>query len=137
MNAKEQLERLNDLYERLNDKQSRREKMVSAATNVTMQLEGDRVQTSGSKDRVGTLSGMIVDMDMQIARLLEEYSTTLQIVFGLMTKLDKQDHFDVIFHRYIEHKTIEETADIMCRGTEAIKKIQRDAIAGLEDIFEK
>lgn len=132
MNAREQLERLNYLYDKLADKQNRREKMVSAATNVTMQLEGDRVQTSGDKDRVGSLAGMIVDMDWQIAKLLEEYSATLMLVFDLMLGLEKRSHYDVLFHRYIEHKTVEETADIMCLSSERIKSLQREAIAELE-----
>lgn len=135
MNVREQLERLNYLNEKLEDKQSRREKMVSAATNVTARLEGDRVQTSGDKDRIGTLAGMLVDLDKEIAVLLEEYSSALQVVFDMMLGLEKKDHYDVIFHRFIEHKSVEETADIMCRSVDHTKRLQRDAIAELEARF--
>lgn len=132
MKAREQFERLGELYRLLADKQYRRERIISAVTSISVPMESDRVQTSGDKDRIGNAVAKTADLDREIAELMEQYSECLLECFDLIQGLENKAHFDVLMHRFIERKSIGETAEEMCLSPDYVKQLQRAAMRILD-----
>lgn len=81
------------------------------ALGITANMDGERVQSTGSKDKMGNAVTKCVDMEAEIDRLVDILIDTKKDVIQVIEGLHSAVEYDVLHMRYIQYKTLEEIAD--------------------------
>ena len=93
------------------EKKRYRELTLTAATSTTASMSGDRVQSSGSKQRMADTVDRCIDyerkIDARIAELTEERDSIIRTIERL-----PWDKYDLLHLVYVQYKTLKEVAAI-------------------------
>lgn len=104
----EQPERLDTIIKnKLIEKQQWRD----IALGITASMEGERVQSSGSQQKMADAIGRCVDMEAEIDRLVDKLIDTKKDVVQTIELLDSPTEYNVLHMRYIQYKSLQEIAD--------------------------
>ena len=92
------------------------------ALGITSNTEGERVQSSGAKDKMASAVEKCVDMESEIDRLVDKLIDTKKDVIETIEQLYSPTEYNVLHMRFIQYKTLEEIADHYGRNYEWAKK---------------
>ena len=81
------------------------------ALGITANMEGERVQASGSKSKMAEAVDKCVDMEAEINSLIDELIETKKDVIQTIEQLDSPIEYNVLHMRYIQYFTLQEIAD--------------------------
>lgn len=81
------------------------------ALGITASMEGERVQSSGSQQKMADAIGRCVDMEAEIDRLVDNLIDTKKEVVQAIERLDSPTEYNVLHMRYIQYKSLQEIAD--------------------------
>ena len=81
------------------------------ALGITASMEGERVQSSGSQQKMADAIGRCVDMEAEIDRLVDNLIDTKKEVVQTIERLDSPTEYNVLHMRYIQYKSLQEIAD--------------------------
>ena len=112
MNAERFLEQLNGFDRELDNKRSELERWRSIATRVTTMLGNERVQTSGSQQKMADATCMMIEVEGEIKRYIEKMAQTWLDVTGVINQLEQEER-DLLHKVYVQGYTVE-TAAKMC-----------------------
>lgn len=138
--VKEYLYRIDDIDNRIRNKHKEKDKhhslMMDRATTITANMSGDRVQSSGSKQR---MADTVVDkltyiqnIDKKIAKLEEEK----QEISDTIDLLPKDEH-DIIHKCYVQHMSLKEVAAERKESYSSTTTIHGTALKRLGKIIEE
>lgn len=119
----------------INNKQIELEQMYTLATNVTVSTDNERVQTSGSKDKVGDTVSKIVDLQNEINNMIDEFVDKKQEIIKTIEKLSNADEYDVLHKHYIQNKNWVQIAEDMSYSYQGIHKIHNRALKEVQMIL--
>jgi len=108
ISAKQYLQQVSRLDKMINNKLSEIYQLRNMATSITVANEGDRVQTSGSKDRMGDAVAKIVDLEDEAHDLIVQYTEMYKRIVSQIEAVQKEKYYMVLHMRYIECKTFEQ-----------------------------
>lgn len=80
------------------------------ALGITANMEGERVQSSGSKSKMANAIERCVDMETEIDNLIDELVDTKKKVIQTIERLDNAVEYDVLHRRYIQYQEFDEIA---------------------------
>lgn len=81
------------------------------ATNITANTNGERVQSSGVKEKMADAVIRCVDMEAEIDRLVDRLVETRKEVIRTIEQIDSPIEYNLLHMRYIQYKSLQEIAD--------------------------
>lgn len=81
------------------------------ALGITANMEGERVQSSGSKSKMANAIEKCVDMEAEIDNLIDKLIDTKKEVVQTIEKLDSPTEYNFLHMRYIQYLSLQEIAD--------------------------
>lgn len=137
MTAKQYLSQISRLNKMIANKLSEIYQLKSMALNISVLNEEDKVQTSGSKDRIGDMVSKIVDMEKETQQYVDAYTDLRRKTIMQIDSMPKENHYKVLFAKYIEDKTFDVIAEEMGYSWRQIIRIHGDALAEFERMYRK
>ena len=111
MEAKEFLRQVEKLDVLIQNKLIEQRQWRDIALGITGNMEGERVQSSGGKDKMADAVGRCVDMEAEINSLVDNLIATKKAVVAAIEQLDSPIEYNVLHMRYIQFKGLQDIAD--------------------------
>lgn len=109
--AQTYLEQVEKLDARIRNKLIEQQQWRDIALGITANMEGERVQSSGAKNKMADAIGRCVDMEAEIDSLIDILVDTKKEVIQTIERLDSAVEYDVLHRRYIQFQDLQEIAD--------------------------
>lgn len=110
MRAKEYLLQIIKLDKMIQNKTIEKEQWMTMAMSTTAASNGERVQSSGSQQKMADAVIRYVELDQQIDRYIDSLIDTKQDVIMTIEKLPATE-YDILHMVYIQGKDLHEVAD--------------------------
>ena len=81
------------------------------ALGITANMEGERVQSSGSQQKMADAIAKCVDMEAEIDRLVDKFIDKKKEVVQVIEQVDSPIEYDVLHKIYIQYMTLQDVAD--------------------------
>lgn len=88
-----------------------KQQMRDIALGITANMDGERVQSSGSKSKMSDALDKVVDIEAEIDRLIDRYIDIKRDVIATIEKLDIVMEYNIMHMRYIQGLSFQEIAD--------------------------
>lgn len=111
MDAKEFLRLPEKLDVRIKNKLIEQQQWRDLALGITANMDGERVQSTGTKTKMADAINKCVDMEAEIDSLIDELVDTKKKVIEAIEKLDSPVEYDVLHRRYIQYQSLQDVAD--------------------------
>lgn len=109
--AIELLESVAKLDTLIRNKLIERQQMKELALGITANMDGERVQSSGSKSKMANAVERCVDMEAEIDSLIDKLIDAKKEVIQVIEQLDNPTEYNLLHMKYIQHKSLQEIAD--------------------------
>ena len=110
-NAQIYLEQVEKLDSIIKNKLIEKQQWKDIALGITANMDGERVQSSGGKDKMGEAVIKCIDIEAEIDRLIDKLIDTKKDVIQTIEELYSPTEYNVLHLRYIQYKTLQEIAD--------------------------
>lgn len=111
MDAKQFLNQLKKLDKMIENKLAEKARWKTMATKTTAQIGGERVQSSGSKQKMADAVGSYVDIEREIDEQIDKLVDTRQEVISVIEKLNTTE-YDLLHKVYVQYLSLYEVADM-------------------------
>lgn len=111
MEAKQFLNQLKKLDKMIENKLAEKARWQAMATRTTAQIGGERVQSSGSKQRMADAVGSYLDIEREIDEQVDKLVDTRQEVICVIEKLNTTE-YDLLHKVYVQYMSLYEVADM-------------------------
>ena len=81
------------------------------ALGITANMDGECVQSTGSKNKMADAINKCVDMEAEIDRLIDKLIDAKKEVIQTIEKLDSPTEYNILHMRYIQYLSLQEIAD--------------------------
>lgn len=112
MTAKEYLSQIRKIDIMINYKQKQLDELQHTADSITANVSSERVQSSGTQDRVGQIVAKIVDLQNEIDQDIDRLVDVKREVMAVVDQLDPTC-IELLTKRYFDFKTWEQIAEEM------------------------
>lgn len=112
MNAKEYLKQLQKIDVMIKQRQQERDALRAMLGSIgSFDYSKDRVQTSPSGDaQYAKTVEKIADIEAEVDRLIDDYANKKDTIIGQIQILEKNNHMEILYKRYVEFKRMGEIA---------------------------
>lgn len=135
MKAKEYLEGIKRLDNIINSLIAEYDAIKGMTTKITASSEGDRVQASGSQERMADMVCKMVDCQNSINANIDKYINMRNNILEVVQLLDNADHIAVLYKRYFEFKKWEQIACEIGLGWRGTLKLHGRALNAMDKIL--
>jgi uncharacterized protein with PhoU and TrkA domain len=111
LEVKEFLNQVKKLDIQIKNKLIEKQQWYDMAIGITSNMEGERVQSSGSQSKMADAIAKCVDMEAEINRLVDKLIDTKREVIHTIEQLESPTQYNVLHLIYIQGKTLQEVAD--------------------------
>lgn len=111
MTTKSYLGQIERLDRMIQNKLSEIYQLKTMACSVTVSNDGERVQNSGDKDRMGTTVAKIVDLERETDKLVDSFVEKRKRIVEQIDSIDNIDYYHVLSMRYVSRNTFESIAE--------------------------
>lgn len=81
------------------------------ALGITANMEGERVQSSGSQQKMADAIVKCIDMEAEIDRLVDRFIDKKKEVVQVIEQVESPIEYDVLHRIYIQYHTLQDVAD--------------------------
>ena len=99
--VKAYLNRIKEQNKRIENMTEERTQLFALATGTTAQMGNERVQSSGSQQKMADAVGKYVDLGEEINKMIEELIEERQSVLKVIAQLKKTVEYDIIHKMYV------------------------------------
>lgn len=131
MKARTYLEQIAKWDAIIRNKFIEKKQWLDVATGIVAHSDGERVQSSGSQQRMADATDRCVDLDRQIA----EYEAKKAAVIATIELLPLEE-YDLLHKIYVQHMDIQTAADAMDRSCSWAKGKHGTALQILQKIID-
>lgn len=135
--TREYLKGIKILTEKRNKKYEQIDEIRSLATNCVAPLDKERIQSSGSGDRMSNLVGRLVDLLHEIEEMDEVIGNRKSFVTRMCQKLHDDRYSQWIILRFVEKNGFYDTVMKMGLTDSTGRRIDRKAISELTKVMNK
>ncbi len=129
------LKQLKKLDVMISNKIIEKEQWRTIAMGTTTKMGGERVQTSGSQQRMADAVGKYVDMEKEIDRIIDTLVDTRNDVLSVIELLNATE-YDIMHKRYVQYMTFDEIAADYDRSTSWATTIHGRALKNVQKILD-
>lgn len=109
MKAKDFLKQLKKLDKMIDNKMIEKQQWVAIATGTTSFSDGDRVQSSGSQQKMADAVGKYIDIEAEIDQCIDRLIDIKKDVISVIEQLNATE-YDVLHKVYVQYQTFDEVA---------------------------
>lgn len=128
----EQVEKLDTI---IKNKLIEKQQWKDIALGITANMEGERVQSSGAKDKMASAVEKCVDIETEIDGLIDKLIDTKKDVLQVIEKLYSPIEYNVLHMRYIQYKSLQDIADHYNRDYGWATTTHGRALKNVEDLL--
>lgn len=136
MTAKEFLGQIRKIDTLINNKIIERDQWLSLALSITPSVNGERVQSSGSQQKMADALNNCIDIEREIAAYIDELADKKREVLKTIEQLPEAE-YDVLHKIYVQYKTLYEVADERHIAYSWATAIHGRALKRLDDVLNK
>lgn len=137
MDAKNYLRQVEKLDVRITNKLIERQQWRDIAVGITASVGGERVQASGSQQKMADAVVKCVDMEKEINALVDSLIETKKDVIATIEQLDNPTEYDILHKRYIQFMPLQEIADRYGREYTTITTTHGRALKNVQMLLDK
>ena len=101
--AQDYLEQVELLDEIVRNKLIERRQWLDMALGITAQMDGERVQSSGTKDKMASALNRCLDAEREIDEAVDRYADTKKEVIQTIQRLKNPTWYKLLHQRYIQY----------------------------------
>lgn len=136
LKAKQYLAQIEKLDAKIQNKMAEIEHWRAVALGITPSAEGERVQTSGSKQKMSDAIDRLVDIEKEIDRIVDDLVDTKQKIIRTIEQLSAIE-YDVLHKRYIQGMTFDEIGAVKGKSKSWATTIHGRALQSLQKILDE
>ena len=106
------------------------------ATSATAQMGGERVQSSGSQQRMADAVEKYIDIERRINEYIDKLYDTKMEVLGVIEQLEVGE-YDLLHKVYVQYISLAEVAVIYDRSYSSVTTTHGRALQHVEEILER
>lgn len=107
------------------------------ALSITANMDGDRVQSSGSQSKMADAVAKCVDMEGEIVEAVDRLIAEKQKVVKIIEKLYSPTEYKILHMRYIQHISLSDIADRLRREYTWVTTTHGRALKSVQNILDK
>ena len=107
----------------------------SRLESTTMNITGDRVQTSGGSDRFADQIAALVDKEQVFLDMIEDYELLRAKIVAKILGMDNPIHTGVLYSRYVENKSLAAIADAYSYSNDRMRHIHGEALQAFAEKY--
>lgn len=111
MTTKTYLSQIERLDKMIQNKLSEIYQLKTMACSVSVSNDGERVQNSGDKDRMGSAVARIVDLERETDSLVDSFVRKRKKIVEQIDSIEDVDYYHVLSMRYVSRDTFESIAE--------------------------
>ena len=134
MEAREFLEQLTKLDMMIENKQIEKEQWKAIALNVTAKYDGERVQSSGSQQKMSDAIEKYIEIETEINACIDELIEIKKDVISVIEQLPAAE-YDIIHKIYVQHLTLYDVTAMSDRSYSAITTLHGRALKSVQKIL--
>ena len=136
MNAVEYLNQVKMCDTKIKNKMLEKEQWFTLATKTTCPTDGERVQSSGSPDKMSDAVTRMIEVDKEIDEMIDSFVDLKQEVIRTIEKVDEPILYDVLHKIYIQYMKPSEVADALNYSYQWINELHNRAIGKVQSIID-
>lgn len=142
MKAKEYLEQVTLLNEKINQKQLQYDELMQTATSTgAIRYDKEQVQTSISGDKMGNIVSKYIDLQNEINNDIDYFINLQNKVINEIQALSNVKFIKILFMRYIQNKSLEKIAVELNYSYQYVRRLHGYALQSFTEkypeLFEK
>lgn len=136
MKAKEYLDQVKKLNRLIENKMAEREQWRSMATSTGTFSNGERVQTSGSQQKMADAVCRYMDLEKEIDSCIDRYVDARQDVIATIEQLPAVE-YDLLHKIYIQEIELADIPNICGKSYSWVTKVHGWALKAVQDILDR
>ena len=136
MEAKDYLNQVKKLDLLIKNKLIEKQQWKDIALGVTANMDGERVQSSGTKSKMADALVKCIDIETEINNLIDKLIDTKKEVIQTIERLDSPTEYDILHKRYIQFLSLQEIADHYGRDYTTITTAHGRALKNVQKILD-
>ena len=137
IDAKNYLLQVEMLDVKIKNKLIERQQWRDVALGITASIGDEKVQSSGSQQKMANAVIKCVDMETEIDSLIDELVNTKKKVIATIEKLYSPIEYDILHKRYIQSMTLEAISDSYKRTYTWATTLHGRALKNLQNILDE
>lgn len=137
MDAKNFLRQVEKLDLRIQNKLIERQQWQDMAVGISASIGGERVQSSGSQQKMADAVIKCVDMENEINTLVDALIDEKRNVISIIEQLENPTEYDILHKRYIQFMPLKDIADRCGREYTTITTSHGRALKNVQNILDK
>lgn len=137
IDAKNFLQQVEMLDAKITNKLIERQQWKDVALGITASIGGEKVQTSGSQQKMADAVVKCVDIETEIDKLIDELITTKKKVIAIIEKLQNPTEYKIVHMRYIQNIGLAEIAEILKREYTTITTTHGRALKNVQMLLDR
>jgi uncharacterized coiled-coil DUF342 family protein len=109
MNAQSYLKRIKWIETQIRHRNVEKRRWRELATNITASMDGERVSSSGNKQRMASAIESGIDKERLLNQQIKELSAERQEIIDTIEMLP-EDESDILYRAYVEYQPLKEVA---------------------------
>lgn len=105
------LERVELIEQIIPNKLIERQQWQDLALSITAQMDGERVQSSGTKSKMADAVERCYDMEAEVLGAVDKLIAEKRNVVAVLERLDNPTYYKILHMKYIQHIELEDIAD--------------------------
>lgn len=135
MRAKEYLQQIYKIDKMISNKIQEKEKWFEIATNTTAKSDGERVQSSGSQQKMADAVCKMVEINEEIDRYIDTLIDTKMDIIHTIEQLDSIE-YDVLHKMYIQGKNLDDISHDYNKTYSWTTTVHGNALKDLQKILD-
>lgn len=135
MTTKQYLNQIDRINRMINNKLAEIYQLKTMVCSISVSANEDKVQSSSDKDKLGSAVAKIVDLENEINKAIDVYVDKKEKIVAQIDSVKDIMEYQVLFSRYIEHKTFEQIAEDNDYSVRQILRIHGNALVEFEKKF--
>ena len=137
METKEYLKQVRKLDLQIRNKLIEKKQMMDIALGITANMDGERVQSSGSQSKMADAIMKCIDMEAEIDNLVDKLIDTKREIIQTIEQLSSPTQYDVLHKVYIQGMTLQQVADSYNMSYDWASTTHGRAVKGVQEIRER
>ena len=135
MKAKHYLMQIEKTDRMIQNKIAEVEYWKAIASGTTANTDGERVQSSGSQQKMADAVNKYVDIEREIDQAIDRLIDLRQEIIQTIEMLKNVDHYDVLYKRYVLYKEYYEIEEEMQKSHSWVTKVHGKALLDVQKIL--
>lgn len=136
MDAKQFLKQLKKLDKLIENKLIEKQQWMAIATGTTSQIGGERVQSSGSQQKMADAVIKYIGIEHEIDEFIDLLVDKKQAVIEVIEQLEATE-YDLLHKKYVQYLSFDEIADVYDKTYSWVTTIHGRALKSVQKILDE